>query len=330
LNRIYLTKVNRMDCQTAHDHLSAYLDHTLTMPTRELLDTHLGECPQCRRELRQLQTVIAWVRDLPTIQPSPTFLPQVHERVEQLSRRSLSFFFRRLAGALPLPIAAALMLVVSTALFWQLAPQVWQQHTQPQEPAAPIRPPISLDRLSEPAGEVPSLEPMVEDLGPVPLPLVYAPAARPVATWGERSRSSMAELPDRSMGTGLQSAGPGREITLFPRVILRAADPGQVAQQMGAVVGRLGGTLLESRRMATPAGRTEREPWRVVLSLRADSYQSLLDAIRRFPGIAVVEERGTLVGHKRQEGSPASSWQAETPQEARSSRLTLVIMILPR
>jgi predicted anti-sigma-YlaC factor YlaD len=66
-----------MDCRTVHDHLSAYLDRVLPLQIWERLDTHVRRCARCRREFTQLQTVTAWVRNLPRIEPSPTFRQQV-------------------------------------------------------------------------------------------------------------------------------------------------------------------------------------------------------------------------------------------------------------
>jgi len=125
-----------MDCQTVHDHLSIYLDHGVPLRTRLVLDQHLESCPQCCHELARLHTITAWVRDFPLIEPSPMFLQHVREQVERLPHRSKLSFFRRLAGALPLQVAAALLVVVSAALVWQMTPHVQQGQVQEANPPA--------------------------------------------------------------------------------------------------------------------------------------------------------------------------------------------------
>src|SRR5262245_3156967 len=115
-----------MDCRTVHDHLSTYLDHDVPLQVRLILDQHFEFCPQCSTELAQLSTLTAWVRDFPLVEPSPMFLQCVRKRVGQLPPRPPLPFFRRLVGAFPLQ-AAAVVVVVSAALLWQLGPSVWQK-----------------------------------------------------------------------------------------------------------------------------------------------------------------------------------------------------------
>jgi len=96
-----------MDCQTVRTHLSAYIDWALARPTRQQLDTHLGTCPECREELAQLETTIAWVRDLPPIEPSPAFLQRVYERIERLRTSIPLHLLHPLVGTVPSSLSAA-------------------------------------------------------------------------------------------------------------------------------------------------------------------------------------------------------------------------------
>lgn len=319
-----------MDCRTAHDHLSAYLDHAVPAATREVLDDHLGACPRCRRELTQLQTVMAWVRDLPTIEPSPSFLQEVRERVEHISRRSPVPFFRRLAGVLPLQVAAVVLLAVSTVLLFQMTPQVWQRRTRQIEPAARIEPQTTRERTLAPAFEAPLFEQMPEELAPPLAPLVHAPAARPVFTLREEPLRTAQEQPGMSMLVRLQPERRASELTAFPSVILWAADPIQAAQQVSELAPRVGGALLEPRGIATRAGRISRGPVHVALSIAPDRYQALLDGIRQLPDTTVVEERVAFIGREVWQGPSTSTFLPEHPLEAPIPRFTLVITILPR
>src|SRR5262245_29039000 len=135
-----------MDCQTVHDHLSIYLDHDVPLRMRLVLNPPLESCPQCCHELARLHTITTWVRDFPLIEPSPMFLQHVREQVERLPYRSKLSFFRRLAGALPLQVAAALVVIVSAALVWQMTPHVQQGPVQEDTPPAHIETWLSRER----------------------------------------------------------------------------------------------------------------------------------------------------------------------------------------
>lgn len=96
-----------MDCQTVETRLSAYIDRALARPTRQQLDTHLETCPECRDELTQLETAMAWVRGLPAIEPSPAFLQRVYERIERLRTSIPLRLLHPLAGTVPSSLSAA-------------------------------------------------------------------------------------------------------------------------------------------------------------------------------------------------------------------------------
>src|ERR671923_2271909 len=135
-----------MDCQTVYDHLSTYLDHDVPLQTRLVLDQHIESCPRCCHELTRLHMITAWVRDFPLIEPSPMFLQHVREQVACLPHRSKLPFFRRLAGALPLQVAAALAMVVSATLVLQMPSHVRQGPSQDGAPPALTEPWLSHER----------------------------------------------------------------------------------------------------------------------------------------------------------------------------------------
>ncbi len=313
-----------MDCRTAHSHLSAYLDRALPVPMRERLDTHLGVCLPCRRELAQLQTVISWVRDLPAVEPSPVFLQKLCERVEDIPRRFALRFFRRLSGALPLQVAAAVVLAVSTVVLLRMVPQIGQQQTQSNEPSPRVAPQISRGRNVAPAAEGPPFDHMPQELGPALIPLVQVPAARPALTWREEPRQSTRGRP------GLSFLSIPRGEAEISELTLRATDPLQAAQHMAEALRRVGGAPLEPQRIAPPMGSAVQGPLKVTISLPAEHYQPLLEAIRQLPGTIVAEERILRVGRELWQGMGSSPWRAEYPQETAVPQFTLVITILPR
>jgi hypothetical protein len=322
-----------MDCLTVHDHLSTYLDHDVPLQMHLALDQHFELCPTCRNELAQLHTMTAWVRDFPLMEPSPLFLQHVCERVERLPQRPRLPFFRRLAGALPLQAAAALVVVVSAALVWQLTPHVRQGQKPEVEPPARIEPWLSREHNVTPILDGPPFEPLLEEPFPTPAPLVQAPLRRPGFMAREEFMRFGRELSAMPLLTGMPAEVREvriGEVSFFPSLVLRATDPVQIAQQIWELVPRTGGELLQSQGMVTPADRAAWGSVRLTLSITADRYQALLEAIRQLSGTAVTEERLAIIGRELPVGSPGSLWRIDHAPPAKATLMTLVITILPR
>jgi anti-sigma factor RsiW len=319
-----------MDCRTVHDHLSTYLDHDVPLHMRLVLDQHFESCPRCCQELAQLHTVTAWVRDFPRLEPSPMFLQHVRDQVKPLPHRSKLPFFRRLAGALPLQVAAALVVVVSATLLWQMTPHVQQGHVREADPSAYKEPWLSREHSVTPILDVPPFDPAFEEPFPTPVPLVQAPPR-----WsGFKAREEFVrfgrEFAAMPLLAGMSAEGWVGEVRFFPSLMLRAADPVQAAQQIWELVPRTGGELLQSQGMVTPADRHSQGSVGLTLSIRADRYQTLLEAIRRLSGITVREERMAIIGRELPLASSGSLWRVEHSQVATIPQMTLVITILRR
>jgi Putative zinc-finger len=319
-----------MDCRTVHDHLSTYLDHDVPLQTRLMLDQHFESCPNCRHDLTQLHMITAWVRDFPRIQPSPMFLQHVRERVEPLAHRSRLPFFRRLAAAIPLQAAAALVLVVSAALVWQMMPDVWWGQTQEVAPPPRIEPWISRESGVTPFWDTPPFEAPFEESSPTPAPLVQALPRRPGFMAREEFVRYGRELPAMPLLTGMQAEGRVGTVAFFPSLMLQAADPAQAVQQIWEIVPSAGGELLQSQGMVTPADRTLEGMVRLTLSIAAARYPALLNAIRQLPETTVTEERMAIIGRELSLGAPVSLQRIEHSQSAYTPQMTVVITILRR
>ena len=319
-----------MDCRTVHDHLSPYLDHDVPLQVRLVLDQHFESCPECCHELVRLHTITAWVRGFPRIQPSPMLLQRVRAQVECLPHRSKPPFFRRLAGALPLQVAAALVLVVSAVLVWRMTPSWWQGRVQEADPPAHIEPWLTRERRVTPILDVPPFEPMPEEPFPAPAPLVQVPPRWTGSVAREEFRRVGREVPAMPLLAGMPAETRGGEVAFSPRLMLRAPDPVQAAQQIWELVPRTGGALLQSQGMITSADRTSWRSVELTISIAADRYQMLLDAIRQLAGTTVTEERMAIIGRELPLASSGSLWRVEHSQMAKTSQVTLVIAILPR
>ena len=63
-----------MRCDDALDQLTDYLDDALPAPAKAVLDAHMADCAECRRELAEVREVIALLHAVPT-EPMPEALP---------------------------------------------------------------------------------------------------------------------------------------------------------------------------------------------------------------------------------------------------------------
>ena len=319
-----------MDCRTVHDHLSIYLDHAVPLQTRLVLDQHLESCPTCGHEFARLHTITAWVRDFPLIEPSPMFLQHIRDQVECLPHRSKLSFFRRLAGAFPLQVAAAMVVVVSAALVWRMMPHMQQGQVGEVHPPAHSEPWLSRERSVVPMLDIPAFEPAIEESLPTPAPLVQASPRWAGFMAQEEVIRVGREYPAMPRFTGMPVGGRSGEVTFFPSLTLRAADPVQAAQQIWELVPRTGGELLQSQGMITPADQTSRGVVRLTFSITADRYQTFLDAIRQLAGTTVTEERMAIIGRELPQASSGLLWRIEPAQVAKTPQMTVVMTIVRR
>jgi hypothetical protein len=66
-----------MNCRTARGLFSLHIDKCLSYEEERALIQHLEECTTCAAEYKGVERTVGWVRDLPEIPPSETFLQDV-------------------------------------------------------------------------------------------------------------------------------------------------------------------------------------------------------------------------------------------------------------
>lgn len=70
-----------MNCEELRDRLSAHLEADLDARERARIEDHLSECPDCRREYRELRHVVDLLRGLPPVAPPPGLADRVIARL---------------------------------------------------------------------------------------------------------------------------------------------------------------------------------------------------------------------------------------------------------
>lgn len=102
--------------------ISAFIDDELPATEREAVETHLGECPECRHELEALRGVVGRLRDLDRVAVPPTLDFAIERRVALEGERRGRWvrFERRLEtwGAQPtVGLVFALVVALAVVIF---------------------------------------------------------------------------------------------------------------------------------------------------------------------------------------------------------------------
>lgn len=106
-------------CQRFAQDLSDYADNELDKNSKEKLEKHLGECPDCAGYLKQIQVLKTYLRELSPIKPTNDFVPVLRDRLrtfqQEKTKPERSFF---LPGQKLVPILGmgALSIVIALLL----------------------------------------------------------------------------------------------------------------------------------------------------------------------------------------------------------------------
>jgi hypothetical protein len=120
------------------------------------------------------------------------------------------------------------------------------------------------------------------------------------------------------------------EASFSASVVLRTADPVQAVQQVWDIVPRMGGVLLQSQGMVTSARRASRGSVEVTLSVTAERYQALIEALRQLSGAQVIEEGMPSASREQRPASSGFPWRLDYAQTSMTPQTTLVITVQPR
>jgi hypothetical protein len=115
--------------------LSAYLDGEVTDEEKVLIEEHLGSCPACASEVKELTKTIGHVKDIGEVEPPPWMARQIMTRVREeagLKRGILRRLFFPLHIKLPIEAVALVLVTMSAYLVYRTEePQVRLGETPP-------------------------------------------------------------------------------------------------------------------------------------------------------------------------------------------------------
>lgn len=262
-------------------HLPAYCGGDLEAAERELVETHLAECPDCRSELANLQTTLRLIRTTPEVEPPPWLTGRIMARIreQQTEKRGwLLRMFYPLHIKLPLEAIALLMVCVSgyylsrTVETELKAPHVTQETPRrkdkpvpsaEQPPASPPRAPVPeavVLPAPAPASTAPKTPADAPAFAPAP-PAIKLEQAAPAAETYNRSREAAPEIQEKAVRGALKSeskafssAPAGRAAdTLSGQHVARltlhlaVADPSNATAAIRSAAINSGATVIEER-----------------------------------------------------------------------------------
>ena len=169
-----------MTCDETRDTLSAYLDEALAPDERRLVEAHLADCADCRREIAGLRGTIALLQRVEPVRAPVGFVDRVMAATHPRPwyRRVMDAVLLPLAVKLPLEATAVLMVGLLAVYLFERSPELQQaaREVAPrEEPAAPAK-----ERLTE----------LLADKDRrVPSPSTPPPREAPGRAAGERDRA---------------------------------------------------------------------------------------------------------------------------------------------
>ena len=154
-----------MTCHESRERLSELLDEALPTRERALVEAHLADCQECRRELERLRATVSILRRVEPVRAPVGFVDRVMAAVRPVPwyRRLAAWIFLPLSVKLPAEAAAMALVAILAVFLFQRDPEL-QRSIRPDLPATPPRaeapapreeqPPSSLAKPPLKAGKV--------------------------------------------------------------------------------------------------------------------------------------------------------------------------------
>jgi len=85
----------KMRCLEVEEQLSSYIDGMLPEEKKREIEEHLNKCPRCREKLTQLQTLVAELKELPSLDPPADLVPKALMEYQNRRRKRVFSPVRR-------------------------------------------------------------------------------------------------------------------------------------------------------------------------------------------------------------------------------------------
>ena len=107
-----------MNCVKLEELLSDYLENTLSIDNRRLVDTHLQSCPACSDLLAGMAEVVAWGKSFPVFEAPSWLATRIVANTPRVSRESWLDIFTAVGRWLVEPRTAMAVFTATLVLGW--------------------------------------------------------------------------------------------------------------------------------------------------------------------------------------------------------------------
>ncbi|MEW6282196.1 MAG: zf-HC2 domain-containing protein [Candidatus Eremiobacterota bacterium] len=148
-----------MKCQEYQERVCEFLDGALAPAEAAAFEAHTAACPECRQELEMMRQTLDSLDAWPELEPGPTFVARVWERIREEPVRQPSLWelvVHWMAGHRSMMSLATLVVLLGAALV--LVPPVLQGRQEVEVAYSEILPADSALGQVEVLPEVPDLE----------------------------------------------------------------------------------------------------------------------------------------------------------------------------
>jgi hypothetical protein len=193
-----------MRCRKVKKLLPLHEDGGLPARTAEMIERHLADCSECRREARELSDALGVLRAVPRVRPAPEFKRAVIAAVRREAVRTRQGAREWVLAWQPVFATVA---VASCVLLGGVAVWLHGKHTPTVTPVAELQEPVLVAESLEPADASPvaeEAEQVVADervaARPSPRPESYILASRPPYLRPEKKTATfepVREAPER-------------------------------------------------------------------------------------------------------------------------------------
>jgi hypothetical protein len=144
-----------MTCHESRERLSELLDEALPARERALVEAHLADCPECRRELERLRATVSILQRVEPVRAPVGFVDRVMAAVRPVPwyRRLAAWIFLPLSVKLPAEAAAMALIAILGVYLFQRDPEL-QRAIRPEIPATPPRAEAPAPREEQPAASL--------------------------------------------------------------------------------------------------------------------------------------------------------------------------------
>jgi anti-sigma factor RsiW len=144
-----------MTCRESRERLSELLDEVLPARERALVEAHLADCPECRRELERLRATVSLLQRVEPVRAPAGFVDRVMAGVRPVPwyRRLAAWIFLPLSIKLPAEAAAMALVAILAVYLFQRDPEL-QRTVRPDLQATPPRAEAPAPREEQPASSL--------------------------------------------------------------------------------------------------------------------------------------------------------------------------------